>query len=181
MVYINTAHPDFLNGQKAMAIVNERLTYGKVQAAERDLTRLSVAPQQQPGGPNIVRPGQPPNMQQQQMLMAQQQQMMMQQPQPTSVGPLHMPPSNSVRPPSGSIDGVPTRSTPTCGSNRAPSRAAVARRAPFADVWRQFGLFLELFRGQAAQGDVDPGRRRQAGAAAHYAQGVGQPLGPRAV
>jgi len=35
--YINTAHPDFLSGHRAMAIVTEKITLAKVQTMERQL------------------------------------------------------------------------------------------------------------------------------------------------
>lgn len=47
--YINTAHPDFLSGHKAMQIITEKMTIHKVQAAESQLQRTA------PGG----KPGQP--------------------------------------------------------------------------------------------------------------------------
>ena len=65
-----------------MAIVNERMTLGKVQQAER-LLQQQAPPQPMAVGP--VRPGQPP-MPQQQMIQA-----------PVAVGPLSLPPSQSVR------------------------------------------------------------------------------------
>jgi len=44
--YINTAHPDFLSGHKAMSIVTERLTMGKVQAMEKEFQKANVRGQQ---------------------------------------------------------------------------------------------------------------------------------------
>jgi len=81
MVYINTAHPDFMNGQKAMAIVNERMIMSKVQAMQPP----AQAPQLPPAGGRPGQPGQPPM-----------QPMQPQPMQPGSVGPLALPPSNAV-------------------------------------------------------------------------------------
>ena len=63
--YINTAHPDFLSGHRAMAIINERLTLGKVQSMEKQLQtaqKLQQAAQaaQNPGQPGKQQPQLPP-------------------------------------------------------------------------------------------------------------------------
>ena len=56
--YINTAHPDFLSGHRAMAIINERLTLGKVQAMEKQLQTAQKLQQaaQNPGQPGKQSP-----------------------------------------------------------------------------------------------------------------------------